>query len=139
MDIESRFSGGTFWEPSVANSCWSSKARVAKLISMICGHTHLVSDLRPKQQPQPQPQQQQQRISRRRERRLRSWWRHERMEVAAALAEATHHSFPKGGWSATHNAPWGPKTANAQVEPTSFQLFDEEDVVGDAASDTRRA
>ena len=29
---------------------------------------------------------------RRRERRLRSWWRHERMSIAAALVEATHHS-----------------------------------------------
>ena len=29
---------------------------------------------------------------RRRERRLRSWWRHERMSIACALAEALHHS-----------------------------------------------
>ena len=67
---------------------------------------------------------------RRRERRLRSWWRHEWMSVAAALVEATHHSFPKGGWSVTHNAPRGPKTASAREEPTSFRLFDEEDVGG---------
>ena len=60
----------------------------------------------------------------------RSLWRHERMSVAAALAEATHHSFPKGGWSDAHKAPRGPKTASAQVEPASFQLFDEEDVGG---------
>ena len=30
--------------------------------------------------------------ARRRERRLRSWWRHERMSIACALAEALHHS-----------------------------------------------
>ena len=29
---------------------------------------------------------------RRRERRLRSWWRHERMSIACTLAEALHHS-----------------------------------------------
>ena len=47
------------------------------------------------------------------ERRLRSWWRHERMSVAA-LAEGTHHSFPMGWWSATHNAPRGPKTVHGR-------------------------
>ena len=34
---------------------------------------------------------------RRRERRLRQWQRHERMTVAMALAEATHHAAPQGG------------------------------------------
>ena len=63
---------------------------------------------------------------RRRERRLRSWWRHERMSVEAALAEATHHSFPNGGWSEAYKAPRGPKTVSAQVEPELFELFDEE-------------
>ena len=33
---------------------------------------------------------------RRRERRLRQWHRHERMTVAMALAEFTHHSAPRG-------------------------------------------
>ena len=33
---------------------------------------------------------------RRRERRLRSMLRHERMSVAMALAEYTHHSAPRG-------------------------------------------
>ena len=33
---------------------------------------------------------------RRRERRLRSWLRHERMTVAMALAEASHHTAPRG-------------------------------------------
>ena len=32
---------------------------------------------------------------RRRERRLRQWQRHERMTVAKALAEATHHAAPR--------------------------------------------
>ena len=47
------------------------------------------------------------------------------MSVAAALAEATHHSFPKGGWSEAYKAPRGPKTVSAQVEPELFELFDE--------------
>ena len=34
---------------------------------------------------------------RRRERRLRSWWRHERMSIACALAEALHHSLRQPG------------------------------------------
>ena len=42
---------------------------------------------------------------RRRQRRLRQWHRHERMTVAVALAEATHHAAPRG-----------PKTARAQEE-----------------------
>ena len=42
---------------------------------------------------------------RRRQRRLRQWHRHERMTVAMALAEATHHAAPRG-----------PKTARAQEE-----------------------
>ena len=51
---------------------------------------------------------------RRRERRLRSWLRHERMTVAMELAAATHHSSPKGGWpGATHDALRGQKTASS--------------------------
>ena len=34
-------------------------------------------------------------VRRRRERRLRQWHRHERMTVAMALAEFTHHSAPR--------------------------------------------
>ena len=37
---------------------------------------------------------------RRRERRLRSWAKHERQTVAIALAEALHHSAPRGHKSA---------------------------------------
>ena len=43
---------------------------------------------------------------RRRERRLRSWAKHERQTVAMALAEALHHSAPRR-----------PKTAGAGVRP----------------------
>ena len=51
---------------------------------------------------------------RRRERRLRSWLRHERMTVAMELAAATHHSSPKGGWpDTTHDALRGQKTASS--------------------------
>ena len=52
---------------------------------------------------------------RRRERRLRSWLRHERMTVAAALAEALHHSSLKVG-AAPNNAPRSQKTARAGGE-----------------------
>ena len=51
---------------------------------------------------------------RRRERRLRSWLKHERMTVAMELAAATHHSSPKGGWpDTTHDALRGQKTASS--------------------------
>ena len=49
---------------------------------------------------------------RRRERRLRSWWRHEAPAAAC------------------HSGPRSQKPARAREEPTSFQLFDEEDVGG---------
>ena len=44
-----------------------------------------------------------------------------------ALAEASHHSAPKGV-RATHSGPRAEKTASAQVYPTCFELFDSEDV-----------
>ena len=53
---------------------------------------------------------------RRRQRRLCSWWRHEQRSVAAALAAATHHSAPRSGWPAQHNAPRGPTAASAVEE-----------------------
>ena len=49
---------------------------------------------------------------RRRQRRLRSWLRHERMTVAMALAEVTHHSAPRGQ-----------KTARAREEERD-ELYD---------------
>ena len=53
---------------------------------------------------------------RRRQRRLRSWWRHEQRSVAAALAAATHHSAPRSGWPVQHNAPRRPTTSRAMEE-----------------------
>ena len=49
---------------------------------------------------------------RRRERRLRAMLRHERQTVAMALAEASHHSAPKGV-RATYSGPRAQKTASA--------------------------
>ena len=46
---------------------------------------------------------------RRSERRLRSWWRHERMLVAAVLATANHHPFNKVGTA--YGAPRSQKPA----------------------------
>ena len=74
---------------------------------------------------------------RRRERRLRSWWRHERMSIAAALAEALHHS--SGTWpskydtrvveDAQHGAVRGQTTATRAGGPgTQYFTFDDEDV-----------
>ena len=63
---------------------------------------------------------------RRRERRLRSWWRHERMSIAAALVEATHHSAPRSGWPGTHDVPRGQETTSVREDPELFTLFEEE-------------
>ena len=48
---------------------------------------------------------------RRRERRLRSAWRHEQLSVAMAVAAALHHSAQRGAGPATYSAPRGQKTA----------------------------
>ena len=64
-------------------------------------------------------------VRRRRERRLRSWWRHERMSIAAALVEATHHSAPRSGWPGTHVAPRGQETTSVREDPELFTLFEE--------------
>ena len=63
---------------------------------------------------------------RRRERRLRSWWRHERMSIVAALVEATYHSAPRSGWPGTHVAPRGQETTSVREDPELFTLFEEE-------------
>ena len=66
---------------------------------------------------------------RRRQRRLRSWLRHERMTVAMTLAEMTHHTAPRGPKMArvgeevvhdAHDAPRGPKTPPPGVRPGSL-------------------
>ena len=48
---------------------------------------------------------------RRRERRLRSAWRHEQLSVAMAVAAALHHSAQRGAGPASSSAPRGQKTA----------------------------
>ena len=62
---------------------------------------------------------------RRRQRRLRSWLRHERMTVAMALAEMTHHTSPRGPKMARAG-----KEGQRQKPPSPqlelFKLFEEE-------------
>ena len=41
---------------------------------------------------------------RRRERRLRSFWRHEKLAIQMALSEAIHHSAPRGAWHVSNAA-----------------------------------
>ena len=57
---------------------------------------------------------------RRRERRLRSMLRHERMSVAMALAAATHHSALRGEWRDLYEAPRGQRTESD--EATNYAL-----------------
>ena len=68
----------------------------------------------------------------RRQRRLRSWLKHERMTVAMALAEASHHTAPRGQRTARAGV-WGHElnyTATVRDLPTPqpelFSLYDEE-------------
>ena len=72
---------------------------------------------------------------RRRERRLRSWWRHEAQSVVAALATAQHHSFERKK-AVEHEGreveEKGTNTAlRGQMAPPPgtalFTLYDEED------------
>ena len=77
---------------------------------------------------------------RRRQRRLRSWWRHEQLSIAAALATFMHHSYDKVAAGekyygvraqntdraeAAHCAPRRPATKAARGAEL-FQLFEEE-------------
>ena len=79
--------------------------------------------------------------------RFRSWWRHERMSIAAALAEALHHS--SGTWpskydtrvveDAQHGAVRGQKTATRARGPgTQYFTFDDEDVPGPQVKELQR-
>ena len=78
---------------------------------------------------------------RRRQRRLRSWWRHEQQSVAMALSAAAHHSFDKVAAGETYYGPRAQKTDRAREaahqaprrqrtraagEAVFFELFDEE-------------
>ena len=57
---------------------------------------------------------------RRRERRLRSWLRHERMTIAAPLAEAHHHSAPKVR-AVPYSAPRSQKTRRGWERPGALK------------------
>ena len=63
---------------------------------------------------------------RRRERRLRSWLRHERMTVRMDLAAALHHSSFRGAGPVTYDAPRSQRTANSREDSVYFDLFDED-------------
>ena len=63
---------------------------------------------------------------RRRERRLRSWLRHERMTVRMELAAGLHHSSFRGAGPETHDAPRSQRTANSREEAVFFELYDED-------------
>ena len=74
---------------------------------------------------------------RRRQRRLRSWWRHEQQSVAMALSAVAHHSFDKVAAGDAHHGLRAQKTDRAGAaprrqtqraarEPELFQLFEEE-------------
>ena len=67
--------------------------------------------------------------SRRRKRRLRSWLRHERVTVAAAL----HHSASKSVGPETNDASRSQKTVNSKKKAVFFELYDE-DTAGRSAS-----
>ena len=83
---------------------------------------------------------------RRRERRLRSWWRHEAQSVAAALATAQHHSFERKK-AVEHEGreveEKGTNTARGQMAPPPgtalFTLYDEEGRWWEAARSSSRA
>ena len=47
---------------------------------------------------------------RRRQRRLRSWWRHEQQSIAPVLTTVTHHSHSKVGTA--NDAPRGQKNSH---------------------------
>ena len=63
---------------------------------------------------------------RRRERRLRSRLRHERMTVRMELTAALHHSAPKSAGPETYDAPRSQKTVNSKEDAVLFELFDED-------------
>ena len=63
---------------------------------------------------------------RRRERRLRSWWRHERMSIAAVLATVSHHSYPEV--DTKNDAPRGQKTVTStRVGPAEYYELSSDD------------
>ena len=65
---------------------------------------------------------------RRRERRLRSHWRHEKLAIQMALSEAMHHSAPRGAWHESNAALRGqmPDRAGELASTQCFKLDDDE-------------
>ena len=63
-----------------------------------------------------------------RQRRLRSWWRHEQQSIAMALAAAQHHSAPKSAGPVSHNVPRNQNTAREETE--FYAMSEDSDVVG---------
>ena len=63
---------------------------------------------------------------RRRECRLRSWLRHERMTVRMELAAALHHSSFRRAGPETYDAPRSQMTANSREDSVYFDLYDED-------------
>ena len=61
---------------------------------------------------------------RRRQPRLRPWWRHEQQTVAMALSAAAHHSFHKVAAGEKYNALRGQKTDRARREVEERELHD---------------
>ena len=65
---------------------------------------------------------------RRRERRLRSFWRHEKLAIQMALSEAMHHSAPRGAWHVSNAALRGQKPDRAgDAAGTEFYAMSEVD------------
>ena len=65
---------------------------------------------------------------RRRERRLRSFWRHEKLAIQMALFEAMHHSAPRGAWHVSNAALRGQKPDRAgDAAGTEFYAMSEVD------------
>ena len=78
---------------------------------------------------------------RRRQRRLRSWWRHEQQSVATALSAAVHHSLDKGATDEKYDGQRAQRTdrageaanralrrqkSKAAQDAVFFELFDED-------------
>ena len=63
---------------------------------------------------------------RKRERRLRSWLRHERMAVRKELTAALHHSASKSAGPEMHDALRSQKTVNSKEDAVFFELYDED-------------
>ena len=66
---------------------------------------------------------------RRRERRLRAYLKYARMSVAMALAEANHHTAPRGQKTARAEATYYTSKTSVAGDTAFFSLFDEEDAV----------